>query len=135
MAPNAQKIRVLRVLCREDFSMQSAESFVDDLKQALSWLDGHFIYTPQQLKALQMSMKWQGVARRAVKACLPAGYLQQCRTLQCRTLKCQGKQSKGLESEEALLSGFAPGCIWFVARKPYCGHQAGPDCEQWRWNG
>ena len=68
MAPNAQKIRVLRVLCREDFSMQSAESFVEDLKQALAWLDGHFIYTPQQLKALQMSMRWQGVARRAVKA-------------------------------------------------------------------
>lgn len=68
MAPHAQKIRVLRVLCREDFSMQSAESFVDDLKQALSWLDGHFIYTAQQLKALQTSMKWKGVARRAVKA-------------------------------------------------------------------
>ena len=67
MAPKAEKIRVLRVLCREDFSMQSAESFVDDLKQAMTWLDGHFIYTPQQLKALQMSMKWQGVAHRFIK--------------------------------------------------------------------
>ena len=68
MAPNAQRICVLRVVCREDFSMQSAESFVDDLKQALSWLDGHFIYTPQQLKALQLSLRWQGAMRRAVKA-------------------------------------------------------------------
>ena len=78
MAPKAEKIRVLRVLCREDFSMQSAESFVDDLKQAMTWLDGHFIYTPQQLKALQMSMKWQGVARRAIKVragCNPAKVL------------------------------------------------------------
>jgi hypothetical protein len=74
MAPNAQKIRVLRVLCREDFSMQSAESFVDDLKQALSWLDGHFIYTPQQLRSLQVSMKWQGVARRAIKVVHPTLY-------------------------------------------------------------
>ena len=68
MAPHAEKIRVLRVLCREDFSMQSAESFVDDLKQAMSWLDGHYIYTPQQLKLMQTSMKWQGLARRAIKA-------------------------------------------------------------------
>ena len=68
MAPNAQKICVLRVVCREDFSVQSAESFVEDLKQALAWLDGHFICAPQQLKALQTSIRWQGDARRAVKA-------------------------------------------------------------------
>ena len=66
MAPDAQRICVLRVVCREEFSMQSAESLVKDLKQALAWLDSHFIYTPQQLKALQA--KWQGVAQRAVKA-------------------------------------------------------------------
>lgn len=68
MAPNAQRICVLRVVCREEFSMESAESFVEDLKQALAWLDSHFIYTPQQLKALQIYMRWQGAARRAVKA-------------------------------------------------------------------
>ena len=68
MAPNAQRICVLRVVCREEFSMESAESFVQDLKQALAWLDSHFIYTPQQLKALQIYMRWQGAAQRAVKA-------------------------------------------------------------------
>ena len=68
MAPNAQRICVLRVVCREEFSMESAESFVADLKQALAWLDSHFIYTPQQLKALQIYMRWQGAAQRAVKA-------------------------------------------------------------------
>lgn len=42
-------VQVLRVLCREDFSIQSAKMFVSDLKMALEWLDAHFIYTPEQV--------------------------------------------------------------------------------------
>jgi len=42
-------VQVLRVLCREDFSIQSAKMFVADLKTALKWLDAHFIYTPEQV--------------------------------------------------------------------------------------
>jgi glutamate decarboxylase len=53
LAPGAEHIRVLRVLCREDFSVQSADMFVNDLKMALDWLDAHFIYTPEQIKQLE----------------------------------------------------------------------------------
>ena len=48
LAPGAEMIRVLRVLCREDFSIQSAKMFAADLKMAIDWLDAHFIYTPEQ---------------------------------------------------------------------------------------
>lgn len=53
LAPGCEHIRVLRVLCREDFSVQSADKFVEDLKRATEWLDAHFIYTPEQMKQLQ----------------------------------------------------------------------------------
>lgn len=42
-------IRVLRVLCREEFSISSARTFVDDVKTAMEWLTGHYIYTPEQV--------------------------------------------------------------------------------------
>ena len=42
-------VQVLRVLCREDFSIQSAKMFASDLKTALGWLDAHFIYSPEQV--------------------------------------------------------------------------------------
>jgi hypothetical protein len=45
----AQKLKVLRVLCREEFSIASAKTFVDDVKQAMEWLSGHYIYTPEQV--------------------------------------------------------------------------------------
>lgn len=44
-----QAIRVLRVLCREEFSISSARTFVEDIKTAMDWLTGHYIYTPQQV--------------------------------------------------------------------------------------
>ena len=44
-----QSIRVLRVLCREEFSVAAAKTFVDDLKRAMQWLTGHFMYTPEQV--------------------------------------------------------------------------------------
>ena len=45
----AQNIRVLRVLCREEFSVAAAKTFVDDLKRAMQWLTGHYMYTPEQV--------------------------------------------------------------------------------------
>ena len=45
-----QSIRVLRVLCREEFSVASAKTFVDDLKRAMQWLSGHYMYTPEQVQ-------------------------------------------------------------------------------------
>ena len=39
---------MLRVLCREDFSIQSAKMFAVDLKMAIEWLDAHFIYNKEQ---------------------------------------------------------------------------------------
>lgn len=44
-----QAIRVLRVLCREEFSISSARTFVEDVKHAMEWLTGHYIYTPEQV--------------------------------------------------------------------------------------
>ena len=44
-----QGIRVLRVLCREEFSVAAAKTFVDDLKRAMQWLTGHYMYTPEQV--------------------------------------------------------------------------------------
>ena len=43
---------MLRVLCREDFSIQSAKMFAVDLKMAVEWLDAHFIYTKEQARIL-----------------------------------------------------------------------------------
>ena len=49
----AQSIRVLRVLCREEFSVAAARTFVEDLKRAMQWLTGHFMYTPEQVSCRQ----------------------------------------------------------------------------------
>ena len=49
----AQSIRVLRVLCREEFSVAAARTFVEDLKRAMQWLTGHFMYTPEQVGCRQ----------------------------------------------------------------------------------
>ena len=55
-----QAIRVLRVLCREELSISSARTFVEDVKTAMEWLTGHYIYTPRQVsppsKALSHSL-------------------------------------------------------------------------------
>ena len=52
-----QSIRVLRVLCREEFSVAAAKTFVDDLKRAMQWLTGHYMYTPEQVPlALTLSL-------------------------------------------------------------------------------
>ena len=40
---------MLRVLCREEFSVAAARTFVEDLKRAMQWLTGHFLYTPEQV--------------------------------------------------------------------------------------
>jgi hypothetical protein len=45
-----QAIRVLRVLCREEFGIASAKSFVEDVQRAMEWLSGHYIYTPEQAR-------------------------------------------------------------------------------------
>ena len=47
--PCVQSIRVLRVLCREEFSIAAAKTFVEDVKRAMDWLTGHFLYTPEQV--------------------------------------------------------------------------------------
>lgn len=47
----AQAIRVLRVLCREEFGIASAKTFVEDVQRAMEWLTSHYIYTPEQVRA------------------------------------------------------------------------------------
>ena len=60
-----QGIRVLRVLCREEFSVAAAKTFVDDLKRAMQWLTGHFMYTPEQVNRRPAS----------APSCMPASML------------------------------------------------------------
>ena len=45
-----QDMRLLRVVCREEFSLHSAEKLLQDLRHALAWLDSHYIYTPEQAR-------------------------------------------------------------------------------------
>lgn len=45
-----EDVRLLRVVCREEFTLHSAERLLQDLRSALSWLDSHFIYTPEQAR-------------------------------------------------------------------------------------
>ena len=48
---DVQAIRVLRVLCREEFGIASAKTFVEDLKRSMEWLTSHYIYTPEQVQS------------------------------------------------------------------------------------
>ena len=50
MPPDLQEVRLLRVVCREEFSLHSSDKLLKDLRYALSWLDSHFIYTPEQVR-------------------------------------------------------------------------------------
>lgn len=45
-----QDVRLLRVVCREEFSLHSAEKLLEHLRHALAWLDSHYIYTPEQAR-------------------------------------------------------------------------------------
>ena len=50
LAPDAQAIRCLRVVCREEFSRVAADELLEDIQAAVHWLDAHYsIYTPQQV--------------------------------------------------------------------------------------
>ena len=40
---------MLRVLCREEFGIASAKTFVEDVQRSLEWLTSHYIYTPEQV--------------------------------------------------------------------------------------
>ncbi|CAK0787685.1 hypothetical protein CVIRNUC_010907 [Coccomyxa viridis] len=73
MAPGAESIRVLRVLCREEFSIAAAKTFVEDVKRAMEWLTGHFLYTPEQLADLKQKLAWKGVGKQAIKAIVKPG--------------------------------------------------------------
>ena len=63
MAPDAQAIRGLRVVCREDFSRQSADTLLEDIIRAVDWLDAHYsVYTPQQVRWVT----WAALATRCI---------------------------------------------------------------------
>lgn len=52
MPADLQEVRLLRVVCREELSLHSSDKLLQDLRYALSWLDSHFICTPEQAHAL-----------------------------------------------------------------------------------
>ncbi|KAF8072487.1 Glutamate decarboxylase [Scenedesmus sp. PABB004] len=45
--------QVLRVVCRWDFGPTMCAELLEDIKDALAWLDCHYIYTKDQLEAVQ----------------------------------------------------------------------------------
>ena len=59
----AQAIRVLRVLCREEFGIASAKTFVEDVQRSLEWLTSHYIYTPEQVRLLMAELTWRATLR------------------------------------------------------------------------
>ena len=69
LSPGAQAIRVLRVLCREEFGIASAKTFVEDVQRSLEWLTSHYIYTPEQVHPLMAGLTW-----RATCQCPPSAY-------------------------------------------------------------
>ena len=60
----AQAIRVLRVLCREEFGIASAKTFVEDVQRSMEWLTSHYIYTPEQVNVRgPFASAWHDVRR------------------------------------------------------------------------
>lgn len=51
----------MRVVVREDFTVEGAESLAADLLSALAWCDAHFkLYSPRQLDELEASQLGPG---------------------------------------------------------------------------
>lgn len=53
MAPDIRHIKLLRVVIREDLSMSMAEELIKDFVRVVEYLDHHFSFTDDQLKALE----------------------------------------------------------------------------------
>ena len=71
-AGSGQAIRVLRVLCREEFGIASAKSFVEDVQRAMEWLSGHYIYTPEQVgRAPEVAHNLKPTSSSCIHACCP----------------------------------------------------------------
>ncbi len=103
-------VRVLRVLCREDFSIQSAKMFAVDLKMAVEWLDAHFIYTKEQACTLAGRLPLE-LAR-----CFALVLLAICRQLLRRDSR---SSAEGMQVMKSSLSyppsrSCAGMCIWLV---------------------
>lgn len=56
MAPNAQHIGLMRATIREDLSMSMADELVNDLKRTIAYLDTHYVFSENQVKAIAMRM-------------------------------------------------------------------------------
>lgn len=50
LPPGCEDVKVLRVTIREDLSLSMADQLVDDLDNAVKWLDTHFILTQKQVR-------------------------------------------------------------------------------------
>ncbi|WIA28305.1 hypothetical protein OEZ86_010856 [Tetradesmus obliquus] len=53
LAAGNQARKVLRVVCRWDFSPTLTNELLDDLQEALDWLEVHYIYTKDQLDQIK----------------------------------------------------------------------------------
>jgi glutamate decarboxylase len=51
LAPDAGHITLLRCVVREDLSMSMADELIDDIDRAIQWLDHHFVFNDNTLKA------------------------------------------------------------------------------------
>lgn len=51
LAPDAGHITLLRCVVREDLSMAMADELIDDIDRAIEWLDHHYVFNDNTLKA------------------------------------------------------------------------------------
>ncbi|KAL6785348.1 hypothetical protein ACKKBG_A03470 [Auxenochlorella protothecoides x Auxenochlorella symbiontica] len=56
MCPNAENIKLMRITIREDMSVQMADQLIIDLKNAIRWLDTHFIFTAEMAERMQKKL-------------------------------------------------------------------------------
>lgn len=50
MAPDAQKVKLLRAVVREDFSMALCDKLIADIQRAIDYLDHHLSMSPKELE-------------------------------------------------------------------------------------
>ena len=50
MAPDAQKVKLLRAVVREDFSMALCDKLIADIHRAIDYLDHHLSMSPKELE-------------------------------------------------------------------------------------
>jgi hypothetical protein len=88
LAKDNEGRKVLRIVCRWDFSPQLVAELLEDLQEALDWLDCHYIYTKEQMEKIQSKVATKAEEPVAPAASKAAAVVRKWRHL---TLNARGK--------------------------------------------